>query len=99
MRNKRHWTMAAGIVFGASAGASAHAATITLACKPTPSEASAFVQMGYPDNAKQVVFVKIDTAKRTAGDWETYPGQNNPPTQPDKYYKAKVTKTSVTWKL
>lgn len=101
MRNKGRWMMTACMVFGAGAGACgvAHAATITLACKPTPSEASAFAQIGYPDNAKQVVFVKIDTVKRRAGDWETYPGQDNPPTQPDKYYKAKVTKTLVRWAL
>ncbi|MGD0143042.1 MAG: hypothetical protein ABSC92_07775 [Rhizomicrobium sp.] len=101
MTNMRHLMTAACMSFVASAGASgfAHAATIALACKPTAMEAASFAQMGYPDNAKQVLSVKIDTVKHTAGDWETYPGQDNPPTQPDKYYKAKVTKALATWTL
>jgi hypothetical protein len=70
----------------------AHAETIDLMCRLTPSQAAAMVEMGYPDSAARVFNVSIDTSASAV----IYAGFG---TIPAKSFQAKITNEFVTWTI
>jgi hypothetical protein len=92
-------TMLKTLLLGLSAAivvVPAHAATIELACAMTPSEQQAFVTIGSPDSAKQVMHLSIDKHARKIAVWETSPEFPNPS---KSTYKAKFAGTTAAWSI
>jgi len=76
--------------------APARAQTAELSCSMAPSEQQAFIAMGYPDNAKQVMHLIVDKHARKVTVWETVPGV---PDVSKATYKAKFKGTVAAWAI
>jgi hypothetical protein len=76
--------------------APAHAQTVELTCGLTPSEQQAFVTMGYPGNAQQVMHLSVDTHARKVTVWETSPEF---PNVNKSIHNAKFAGTTAAWTI
>lgn len=74
----------------------ARAQAVELSCGLTPSEQQAFVKMGYPDNAQQVMHLSVDQHAREVTVWETSPGVSD---TNKSIYKAKFDGTVAAWTI
>jgi len=83
-------------ISAAIVAAPARAQTVELSCGLTPSEQQAFVTMGYPGNAQQVMHLSVDKHARKVTVSETsleFPNANK------SIYKAKFTGTMAVWTI
>lgn len=78
----------------AVAAAPVHAATLGGDCTMSQHDAEILAQMGYPDNANQVMHVSVDLGSQQVTVWETSP--EFPEVKADTY-RANITDSTVSW--